>query len=557
MSFINNMTIKFRLMTLAAIAVIGIILLVFTAVIGFKTTHDSIEEIGVVRVPSLVGLMDMRIGINRVIIQQNRARGLIQDPDRAKKWSNCLAKIDEGWGTYEKGYDLYAPLPQTVEEAAEWKQYEQNIAEWKKISDNFQQSTLKPLSEGQQLSNEEIYDKMTAFIEGSRDIRGKMLTNLDVITKINVEVADESTKSGESGAQTAQTIMLTASAAVLSLLIFLSIAIIRSILSSINQLSGAMQTIAAERNFTITLTPEGKDEISQTIGNFNQLMQEVREAFQTAKTASNENMSIAAELSATSLVIGQRAEHESKVVSDTTFEANEMSSNIQQSMEDTNRTRAEIEEAKASLHSAQELMNSMNRQIADTVQIESEINHRLTELTREADQVKNVLTVIGDIAEQTNLLALNAAIEAARAGDHGRGFAVVADEVRKLAERTQKSLVETNATVNVIIQSITDISEQMNSNMSNIQNLGTFSEEVQQQMDTSVAIVNETAITVDDLTSVSADSTKKTESIIKQIDSINTLSSSNARSVEEIAAAAEHLHKMTEKLNIQLESFRT
>ena len=68
MSFINNMTIKFRLMTLAAIAVIGIILLVFTAVIGFKTTHDSIEEIGVVRVPSLVGLMDMRIGINRVII---------------------------------------------------------------------------------------------------------------------------------------------------------------------------------------------------------------------------------------------------------------------------------------------------------------------------------------------------------------------------------------------------------------------------------------------------------------------------------------------------------
>jgi methyl-accepting chemotaxis protein len=85
--------------------------------------------------------------------------------------------------------------------------------------------------------------------------------------------------------------------------------------------------------------------------------------------------------------------------------------------------------------------------------MEGEINDRLNSLAGEATQVKQVLTVIADIADQTNLLALNAAIEAARVGEHGRGFAVVADEVRKLAERTQKSLVETNATVNVIVQS--------------------------------------------------------------------------------------------------------
>lgn len=57
-------------------------------------------------------------------------------------------------------------------------------------------------------------------------------------------------------------------------------------------------------------------------------------------------------------------------------------------------------------------------------------------LNQRADEVGNVVGLIGSIAAQTNLLALNAAIEAARAGDQGRGFAVVADEVRNLAGRT-------------------------------------------------------------------------------------------------------------------------
>jgi len=63
-------------------------------------------------------------------------------------------------------------------------------------------------------------------------------------------------------------------------------------------------------------------------------------------------------------------------------------------------------------------------------------------VSKESEEIANIVKTIRGIADQTNLLALNAAIEAARAGDQGRGFAVVTDEVRSLAARTLQATVE-------------------------------------------------------------------------------------------------------------------
>jgi len=114
-------------------------------------------------------------------------------------------------------------------------------------------------------------------------------------------------------------------------------------------------------------------------------------------------------------------------------------------------------------HTLDEFIQSLAqtvRNIEQGSERQNDLSIKVNSLSDQARSIREILGMIGEIADQTNLLALNAAIEAARAGEHGRGFAVVADEVRKLAERTQKSLQEISVNVNVITQSVNDITDQ-------------------------------------------------------------------------------------------------
>jgi methyl-accepting chemotaxis protein len=126
-----------------------------------------------------------------------------------------------------------------------------------------------------------------------------------------------------------------------------------------------------------------------------------------------------------------------------------------------------VEDIKTTHETLEDLISTLN-EVIEKIQNESEneieISNKITALADQSNQIKEIISIIKEIADQTNLLALNAAIEAARAGEHGRGFAVVADEVRKLAERTQKSLGEIDAAVNIIVQGIMEAQNEIEQN---------------------------------------------------------------------------------------------
>jgi methyl-accepting chemotaxis protein len=50
---------------------------------------------------------------------------------------------------------------------------------------------------------------------------------------------------------------------------------------------------------------------------------------------------------------------------------------------------------------------------------------------------------------------------------------------------------------------------------------------------------------------------QRVKEIIQSIDKVNTLSGENARSVEEMSGAAQHLSQMSETLNSKLTQFKT
>ncbi len=346
---------------------------------------------------------------------------------------------------------------------------------------------------------------------------------------------------------------------VLSILLglMLGVFIVNSIEKSITALQNYMSNLSSTHDLTLRSQNNSQDEIGEISKQLNSLITMFYNLIAGFKNSSIENASMAHELSTTAIGVGKNVENSVTIVNEATADSRAIQNEIVEAIADAQNSKEKIIKANTNLKDARGEIVTLTTRVQTSAQTEAQLAQNMEELSGEANNVKEVLAIISDIADQTNLLALNAAIEAARAGEHGRGFAVVADEVRKLAERTQKTLSEINATINVVVQSIGEASSQMVENSKDILELADIAREVEQKINLTAELVDE-AVSASDKTVGDFENTGKSVGIIiSKVEEINEISSVNARSVEEIAATAEHLNALTDELNVNLETFRT
>lgn len=336
-----------------------------------------------------------------------------------------------------------------------------------------------------------------------------------------------------------------------------SMRIVASITRPIESIEKLTGEIMRNSDFSKSIEIAASDEISRVAISFNELIHSFKNTINGVKKSAHENASVAFELSHASAQIGLRTTESANIARDSAKSSHNISAILKDSENDLAQNEKDILCVSESVSATAKSVSEVSSELQESVASQVELSAKLERLSQEAEQVKAVMTVISDIAEQTNLLALNAAIEAARAGEHGRGFAVVADEVRKLAERTQKSLGESNATVSVIVQSINDATDTMAKSAAGLGVLGEKAKLVEKVINETTIAIDKTAKSAQNIAKHTANGNKQTIIMLDKIEKIAELSNTNAKSVEEILVSVGRLSDMSDKLNHELSKFKT
>ncbi len=348
------------------------------------------------------------------------------------------------------------------------------------------------------------------------------------------------------------------SLAILGVILGLSIAITRSIVSPLNQTTAALDDISmGEGDLTRRLNERGRDEIASLSVAFNRFTDKIQKIIIQVSQISAQLATAAEELSSTTAQTHENIAQQQTETQQVATAVTEMAATVKEIAESADGAAGSARTADEQAQMGKRVVEDVTGAINDLAHKMDSASNVITLLAKESESIGSVSDVIRGIAEQTSLLALNAAIEAARAGDQGRGFAVVADEVRSLASRTQQATTE-----------IRDMIERLQSGTQNavevIHHSGETTkvtvEKAHAAAESLDQIVSSVALISDRNTQI-ASASEEQSAVAHEIDrsvvQISQLAEHSSLASQQIAQATAELSRLGDSLQEMISHFRT
>lgn len=407
-----NMTLKFKILVLSGLIVLGLCILGLSAYFQIRQFNNIVDE------------TNAQV-LNRSNILDEIQGAAVHFKTQVQEWKNILIRGNNS-EQFEKYASGFAKSEETVQE------HLKRAATLQKQEGITADATEKLLQEHLQLGKNyrEALKNFDQKNEDSGKIVDKLVSGMDRETSKQMEELATATTEGferhliESDEKTealyAATVKLliiicvTASVVIIGVMTLIFRDMFKTLGGEPAYTAQVVSQVAdGYLNIDIKLVPGDQTSLLASVANMSKRLAEI---IGDVCSSADALSSAAEEVNATAQSLAKGASIQAASVEETSASMEEMSASIAQNTENAKITDGMAQKASRDAASGGEAVMS-------TVEAMQKIAERIG--------------VIDDIAYQTNLLALNAAIEAGRAGEHGRGFAVVASEVRKLAERSQ------------------------------------------------------------------------------------------------------------------------
>ena len=391
------------------------------------------------------------------------------------------------------------------------------------------------------------------------------------ITEFARASAEEARSSADAEAVSVERMSLTAGIAVALLLIGTCVFSVFTIARPMRALSLSMEELAGG-NFAVVLPGLGrKDELGDVAGAVEKFKVVSEQKARDEAEAKMRQDKIAAEQRKADMIkladsfeaaVGEIVETVSSASTELEASASTLTSTAERSQELATTVAAASEEASTNVQSVasatEELSSSVTeigRQVQESARMASEAvgqarttNDRVSELSKAAARIGDVVELINTIAGQTNLLALNATIEAARAGEAGRGFAVVASEVKALAEQTAKATGE-------ISQQISGIQGATNESVTAIKEISSTIEKLSEISSTIAAAVEEQGAATQEISRNVQQAAQGTQQVSSNITDVQRGATETGTASSQVLSAAQMLSGDSNRLKVEVGKF--